>query len=485
MATQRLATWASTLSYRELPDSVVKAAVRSFQNSLGCIIGGSSHATVQRVVQISRGTQSKSCTCLGQSNHSSRQNGNEDLRQEGVLLTGLDEAVLINGIASHVDDYDDTHLHTVIHPAGAIVVSLLAYAEYLKNTVQRPVSGEEFITALVVGVETSLRLGNSISPNHYSAGWHITGTVSPLGVAAAISNLLRLNIDTTIAALGIASTQPVGLRVHFGTDTKAFHAGRAAQVGVQAVRLAQAGMTAATDSLEGKRGWVEILGHGANSLDEQIAELLAMTDDAKNGTKRVDGGGLWEIEKNTFKPFPCGIVIHPVIDGCISLREQYGFAESGKVEAVQSVKLRVNPLVLDLTGKKTPKDGLEAKFSVYHGAAIGLLLGSATPAEYDDKVATDPRVIQIRDKVTAEADKNIRSDEAFIQITMDGGDNISRHIEHAVGSLQRPMADSELREKFLGQVEPVLGRDRAVNVDKMAWDVVSLADVTGITQAAA
>lgn len=383
-------------------------------------------------------------------------------------------------------DYDDTHLYTVIHPAGAIVASLLAHTKQIGRTTQRRITGQEFITALVVGIETSLRLGNSISPNHYTAGWHITGTVSPLGVAAALCNLLRLDANVTTAALGIASTQPVGLRVHFGTDTKALHVGRAAQIGIQAVQLAQTGFTAATDALEGKRGWIEILGHGANHLNQQLGELLSLTEKARDrSTANLTNNGAtpWEIEKNTFKPFPCGIVIHPIIDACIQARNQHDLTNSQKLEAIREVNLRVNPLVLDLTGKKTPRDGLEAKFSVYHGAAVGLLFGSATPAEYEDNVVVDPTVIQVRDKVTAQADKSVRSDEAFLHIRMNDGQEIELHVEHAVGSLDRPMNDEELRQKFLSQVEPVVGRERAMEIDRLAWDICGLEDIDPLAEA--
>ena len=375
--------------------------------------------------------------------------------------------------------FADTHLHTVIHPAGAIVVSLLTYVDRYKK--RRVVHGEDFITALVVGIETSLRLGNAISPNHYSAGWHITGTVSPLGVAAALCNLSRSSPEIISHALGIASTQPVGIRVHFGTDTKAFHAGKAAQNGIQAVRLAQTGFTAAPDSPEGRRGWVEVLGHGANTLNDQIQQLLALTEAARSGAEK---GEPWEIEKNTFKPFPCGIVIHPTIDACIQLHNEYNLRDKTNLENIKSVHLKVHHLVLDLTGKKSPKDGLEAKFSVYHGAAIGLVLGSATPAEYETSVVNDPRVLEIRQKVTAEVDNGVRSDEVIVTLELADGKKVEKHVEHAVGSLERPMTDEELNEKFRKQVEPVIGVDSAKELHKLARQVQDLKDMTELTKAA-
>lgn len=491
MATQDLATWISALKYSDIPASVINAAVRSFQNSLGSIIGGSNHPTTQKAIRAFQAGVNSTCTCLGQSYSWNEQNltsGSSVPNDEKGFFTDVSHAVLINGIASHVHDYDDTHLHTVIHPAGAVVVSLIAYAEHLKSTTGRAVTGEEFIAALIAGIETSLRLGNSVSPEHYSAGWHITGTVSPLGVAAALSNLVNLSPEVTSHSLGIASTQPVGIRAHFGTDTKPFHVGRAAQNGIAAVQLAEAGFTAASDSLEGRRGWVEVLGHNANSLNEQMEQLLQLSSKAKTSDtiKPSDGSEreLWEIEKNTFKPFPCGIVIHPTIDACIQLHNEQDLTTQSALDDIDSIHLKVHHLVLDLTGKKTPRDGLEAKFSVYHGAAVGLVLGSAKPAEYEDHVVTDSNIIRVRDKVKAEVAENIRSDEVVVTLNFKNGKEVEKHVENSVGSLERPMADEELKEKFLTQVVPLIGGETAREVDKLAWTVVDLKDVTIIAQAA-
>jgi len=345
MATDKLATWASSLEFSSLPSPVVDAAVRSFQNSLGCIVGGSDHPTVQRTIQGLKSTfgHAKS-SIFGQIN-----------KTGSAILADISNTALINGIASHVHDYDDTHLHTVIHPAGAVVVALLAYAES-ESSQGRPVSGKSFITALVAGIEVSLRVGNAVSPKHYSEGWHITGTVSPIAVAAALANLLHLPPDKANNALGLAATQPVGIRIQFGTDTKAFHAGRAAQNGMLAAQLAQAGFTAASDALEGRRGWVEVLGNGSNSLDEQVNQLLTYSAQKDGDSQRET----WEIEKNTFKPFPCGIVIHPTIDACIQLHNEHNLhSNKTTLSKIKSIHLKVHPLVLDLTGNKTPKTVLK------------------------------------------------------------------------------------------------------------------------------
>ena len=174
-----------------------------------------------------------------------------------------------------------------------------------------------------------------------------------------------------------------------------------------------------------------------------------------------DKSRTWETEKNAFKPYPCGIVIHPAIDGCSQLHRK-----SLKVEDIKKVDLYVHPLVLELTGKKTPRDGLEGKFSVYHGAACGILYGKATPAEYTDEVVK--ATAELRSKITATVEEGIRSDEARIVIN-DGEHEL--HVEHAVGSLEVPMTEVQLEEKFMDQVVPVVGKDNAVKISKALWDV--------------
>jgi len=471
MATQQLAKWASSLEYSSLPQPVIDVAIRSFQNSLGSILGGSNHSTTLRALKALEPLFSdRKCTIFGHAT-----------LKGSAISCDLQNAALINGIASHVHDYDDTHLHTVIHPAGAVVVSLLASAEYLKLEEGRVVTGKDFITALIVGIEVGLRIGNAVSPEHYHEGWHITGTVSPMAVAAAPSHLLRLTQEQTANAIGIASTQPVGVRVHFGTDTKPFHVGRAAQNGILGAVLARGDFTSAPDALEGRRGWVEVLGNGSNALAEQVDQPQKLLDQSQE-VPSTGERDLWEIEKNTFKPFPCGIVIHPTIDACIQLHNEHDLKDASNLDNVQSIHLRVHPLVLDLTGKKTPKNGLEAKFSVYHGATIGLVLGSATPAEYEDQVVINADVLRIREKVITKVDDNMRSDEAVVTVTLQDGTELKKHIEHAIGSLDRPMTNQELHEKFMKQAIPVLGEARADEVETMAWKICDVPDVARVAK---
>src|SRR5690606_30585 len=167
-------------------------------------------------------------------------------------------------------------------------------------------------------------------------------------------------------------------------------------------------------------------------------------------------GARFEISFNTYKPFACGIVIHPSIDGCIRLRERHGLRASD----IERINLRVHPLVLELTGKTSPTSGLEGKFSVYHCCAAGLIFGRAGEAEYSDDIVNNKELIELRQKIEATVDTNINEASADITITCTDGRVLHEYVEHAIGSLERPMSDSQLNDKFESLVSPVLGTSK-------------------------
>ena len=219
--TRILARYLVTARPEDLPQAVRDHAVRTFLNWLGCGVGAARHEAVDIAVEALAPFRGPAqATVLG--------------REERVDIIS---AALFNGISSHVFDFDDTHLKTVIHPAGPVASALLALAEF-----KGPVSGVRFIHALALGVEAECRIGNAVYPEHYDRGWHITGTAGVFGAAAACGVLLGLSEQQMVWALGLAATQPVGLREMFGTMTKSFHPGRAAQSGLTAALLAAGGV---------------------------------------------------------------------------------------------------------------------------------------------------------------------------------------------------------------------------------------------------
>jgi 2-methylcitrate dehydratase PrpD len=325
------------------------------------------------------------------------------------------------------------------------------------------VSGRDFLHALVIGVEVECRIGNAVYPEHYDRGWHITGTAGVFGAAAAAGRLLGLTGQQMVWALGLAATQPVGLREMFGSMTKSFHPGRAAQNGLTAALLASKNYTSTEVGLEGKSGWAPVL-----STKQDYGEI-------------TEGlGERYEIRLNTYKPFACGIVVHPTIDGCLQLRNDHRL----KADQIERVELQVHPLVLELTGKTAPRTGLEGKFSVYHAAAAALVQGAAGIKQFSDEVVRDPVVTALRARVTAVVDPAVQKDQARIAITLADGRRLERFVEHAVGSVERPMSNADLEGKFMGLAEGVLTPAATRQLMDLCWSVDTLASASDLARAA-
>jgi 2-methylcitrate dehydratase PrpD len=262
-------------------------------------------------------------------------------------------------------------------------------------------------------------------------------------------------------ALGIAASQPVGLREQFGTMTKPFHPGAAARAGLMAALLASRGFTASARALEAPRGFVQVVSD--KRAWHEVSDAL---------------GQRFEISFNSYKPFACGIVIHPSIDACVQLRER-GITP----EQVSRIELRVHPLVLELTGKKEPHDGLSAKFSVYHGCAAGLVFGRAGEAEFADEIVNRADMVALRRKVQATVDDTIAEDAAHVTAVLADGQRIEVHVAHAIGSLERPLSDVQLDAKFATLVEPVLGPARTQAAAQLCRTIAQLSDVGELTRA--
>jgi 2-methylcitrate dehydratase PrpD len=192
-----------------------------------------------------------------------------------------------------------------------------------------------------------------------------------------------------------------------------------------------------------------------------------------------DLGKRFEISLNTYKPFACGIVIHPTIDAAIQLR-----AKGVKPADVARVELAVHPLVLELTGKKEPQDGLQGKFSVYNGFALGLVFGRAGESEFTDEIVRREDIVGLRRKVNATATPGI--DEAAVRVSVTLADG-SRHevaVEHAIGSLEKPMSDSDLEAKFHGLADPVIGKAKAASSIAACWTLAGAKNVRALCEGA-
>ena len=438
--TRTLANFVVAHQASGVPQPVRHEAARSFLNWVGCAVGGSRHETVGcALAALAEFSGPAEATVLGRGD------------RLDIML-----AALMNGITSHTFDFDDTHLKTVIHPSGPVASAILALAE------RTPVSGSAFLHAFILGVEVECRIGNSVYPQHYDVGWHITGTAGVFGAAAAAGKLLGLNEQQMVWALGIAATQSSGLREMFGTMCKPFHPGNAARNGLLAALLAQQNFTSSNQGIEAKRGFAHVLSTAFKP--EEITSRLGET---------------WEIALNTYKPFACGIVIHPIIDACIQLRNEHKL-DASDIEAIEA---KVHPLVLELTGKKTPQVGLEGKFSVYHSAAVAIVRGAAGEAEYSDRCVRDPQVVALRERVSAVVDKSIHEDQTRVSIRLKNGKTVEKFVEHAIGSLDRPMSDADLEAKFRGLAHGILQPEECERLIRLCWDIGNLKDAGEVARA--
>ena len=397
--TQEFASFIGNLKFEDLPITTVHAAKRGVLDWLGCALAASSHPTIDKVIAVLEANgSSPRATVLGR-----------------AMRLSHGDTALVNGQMGHLLDYDDTHMGgVVLHASSPILAALLSAAE------RTPVSGKDLIVAYVSGFEAGLRVGRS-APGHHPGGWHLTGTLGTFAAATAVAKLTHLDAQRITYALGIAGTQASGMQQNRGTMCKSFHAGRAASNGLLAAQLAEVGFDSSEEIVEGKRGFSRIY--------SDVAAPEQMT--AQLGTE-------WQIDGNGHKPYACGVVLHPAIDAMIAL----GKDPQMRLEDIESITLRVNPLVVFITGTVAPTTGLHSKFSIYHSAAVALIDGEAGVAQYTDERAMDARVVTVRDKISVVADDTLRRDEAIAEMVRHGKVNTA-HIAHATGTVKNPMVVSE------------------------------------------
>jgi 2-methylcitrate dehydratase PrpD len=437
--TERLAAFVVDSSLDAIPRDVQKEATRALVNYLGCALGGSIEPALDVAIETLAPFSGDAKACvLGRAERFDALN-----------------AALLNGIGSHVHEYDDTLPKNYIHPSVPVASALFAYAS------ANPVAGRDFVHAFVLGFEVESRIGNAVYPAHYEAGWHITSTTGVFGAAAAVGKLLGLTTKQMVWAFGLAATQAAGIREMFGSMAKSFQPGRAAQNGYTAALLGRADFTAGERALEGPRGFAAVTA-SAYDLDKVTANL----------------GVGFELRDNAYKPYACGLVVHPAIDGCSQLHREFHLS----AESIASVRVRVAPLVLDLCNKKDLRRALETKYSIYHACAIGLVRGKGGLQEFTDEALRDAKLAHVRAVTTAVADASITEDQTQIEVTLRDGRKLVKFVEQSLGNVHRPLSDEQLTEKFVDQAVLALPRAQVDAVLEQCWRIGSLEDVGALAR---
>lgn len=440
-ATRQLAEFVADATFEQLPPEVVRETKRAILNYLGVAIGASRHEAVRILMEtVQEQGGHPQATILGYPSK----------------VSAL-QAAMVNGSMSHVLDFDDTDMDTVIHPTGPVLSASLALAEW-KN-----LSGKQLLASEAVGAEVEIRIGTAIAPAHYEAGWHITGTVGIFGAAAGAGWLLGLDAERLAHALGLASTQAAGLREMLGSMAKSLHVGSAASHGLWSALLAEKGFTSSTQALEARRGFASVL---ASKYDL---------------SKATDGlGQSYMLLRNGLKPYACGVVAHPTIDGVRRLRQKYGL----KPDDVTEIETKVNPLVLELMGKEQPRTGLEGKFSVFFCAAIALIDGNAGQSQFTDEKVARPDVVAMRDRVRAVVTQGIGIEQAEVTIRTRDGRVFTERVEAASGTPGNPLSDDDLVAKFMDLVLPILPRTNAEQMMELVWHLEEAEDLSRLIKLA-
>jgi 2-methylcitrate dehydratase PrpD len=388
-----------------LPEALRHEAKRSIVNVIGTALGGSSDAATRRTAEtLAVFSSPTEATIIGQ-------------REQMSCL----DAAFVNALAGNVFDFDDTHPGTIIHPSAPVAPPLFAFAQ------RRPMSGAELLHAFILGVEIECRLGNAVSPFHYKKGWHITATCGVFGAAAAIGKVLGLDETRMLWALGNASAQSCGLVETLGTMAKSIGVGQSARGGLLAALLAQNGVEGPELPLEGPRGFLQVMGSDP--------DLAGLTEGL---------GERWELLRNTYKPYPCGVVLNPVIDAVLSLRGQSHIP----AERIAGIRVLGHPLLGERADRPAVTTGREAQVSAQHAVAVAWLDGRAGVAEFSDARVAAQDVLALRGKVSVHQEGGHSVDGARVEITLADGTVLDHVVKAARGSTDNPLSDAEISDKF-------------------------------------
>lgn len=404
-ASATLARFLVEARWEDVPDDVRHEAKRSILNMFATALAGSRDEATGIAVDVLAGLSGPAtATVIG--------------RRE--RLDPLNAAFL-NAAAANLHDFDDTHHPTIIHPTAPVAPALFALAE------GRRAHGADLLHAFVLGVEAECRIGNAVSPGHYRRGWHITATCGVFGAAAAVGRILGLEGRRMLWALGNASAQAGGLVETLGTMSKSIGVGNAARGGILAALLAERGFSGPERPLEGPRGF------------------LAVTSDAPDLDAITGGlGERWELRRNTHKPYPCGVVLNPVIDACLEMRNDPLLSPEG----IAAITVHGHPLLRERADRPAVTTGREAQVSAQHAVAASLIFGAAGIAEFSDEAVADPRVRALRARVRVADDHAVPVEAARVVVTLEDGTGLVSAVPHGRGTPMRPLADGEIEDKL-------------------------------------
>jgi 2-methylcitrate dehydratase PrpD len=342
-------------------------------------------------------------------------------------------AALVNGIAAHGEDFDDTFEGGPVHAGAVIVPAVLAACE------RHGGDGQSALAAMACGIETMCRLSLVAPKLVHKAGFHPTAVFGAMGAAAAVAKALRLDRKEIVNALGIAGSMASGIIEYLaeGTWTKRMHAGWAAQSGYRAALLARAGFSGPRTVFEGVHG----LFHGfARTANGDYAALTG------------GFGTRWLSETLAFKPYPCGTMTHPYID-CARRLAARGIKADDVVELVCEVaEGTVHRLWEPLAAKQQPPNGYAGKFSTPYCVAASFVRGHVGLSDFSDVAVKDAQVLSLARKVRYRIDPDNPYPNNYtghIRATLRDGSVIEERQPHLRGGAHEPLTRRDIEEKFM------------------------------------
>jgi 2-methylcitrate dehydratase PrpD len=442
-ATHAIAARVAALRYEDLPPDVVELARQTLLDWLAVTLAGTREelARILRDEAIEQGGR-PAATIIGT-----------------ALKTGTQQAALVNGATGHALDYDDAHFLATVHGGAVVIPGLLALAE------ERDASGQEFVAALAAGFEAIGATAAFIGDKHYRLGFHSTGTIGTFGSAAACANLRRLDVEATATAFGLAAAQAAGVRSMFGTMSKPFHAGKAAQNGLIAAALAARGFTSNPDALETG------LGFGAtHAPDFDPARAIAPPPLE------------WYLRYNIFKFHAACFLTHAPIECALDLRDRQG----ATADAIETLRLRIRTDARDVCGIETPRTGLEAKFSLKQCIA-SVFAGWDTAAleTFRDERANDPVAARLRERIAIEFLPDMPRGRAELELATRDGRRLTARFDSGKPVEDLARQGAKLRNKFRRLAEPVLGEGQAARLAELAMKVETLGSMRALAEGCA
>jgi len=439
--TTQISEFVYNIQFSDLPERVVHEAKRSLVNYFATALAGSHQPAVSKSLQVmNKLVSDRSTSIIGRNEKTDTSSG-----------------AFLNAVSANVFDFDDTHVRTVIHPSAPVFPPILAMSE------RQPVSGKQLLLAFILGADIECRVGNAMSPAHYRRGWHITSTCGVFGSAAAIGKVMGLSPLQLTWALGNASAQSSGLIETLGTMSKSISVGNAARNGLLAALLAANDFFGPKKVFDGEYGFMKVY-----NTDYDVNEL---TDEL---------GSRWELLQNAYKPYPCGVVLNPVIEAGIELSHRV----AGRLDTIRQIEIKAHPLTRERTDRPLPQSSQEAQVSAQHCVAVALTHGKLTLDHFSSAHFNDARLQAIGAKIKFQDDPDMAVNASTVSVRFSGGAVETFRVQEARGSSANPLTDQDLENKLRD-----LGRFGAPTVDTtklvdVIWSIDTMQDVGNLLKIA-